>query len=151
MFRRDGKSAGGVRLRTRGSVDPEAALYGIWIEWYTSYQVGRPLSMGDTLRLTGERLANALRSTAPALLHALGTRFSAGDTLYLNQAGATYPEGVSELDAALYLLHLPEVDLEVGKITIFVQGAGEADPPVLPCVQRFPPGTHLVPCRPANH
>ena len=76
-------------------MDPEAALYGIWIEWYTSYQVGRPLSMGDTLQLTGEGLAKALRSTAPALLQALGTRHSAGDTLYLNQARATYPEGVS--------------------------------------------------------
>ena len=44
---------------------------------------------------------------------------------YLNQARAMYPKGVSQLDAALHLLHPPDEDLEVGKVTIFVEGAGE--------------------------
>ena len=42
------------------------------------------------------------------------------------RARATYPGGVSELDAALHLLHPPDEDLEVGKITVFVEGADEA-------------------------
>ena len=37
----------------------------------------------------------------------------------------TYPGGVSELDAALHLLHLPDEDLEVVEVTISVAGAGE--------------------------
>ena len=45
---------------------------------------------------------------------------------YLNQARATYPGGVSELDAALHLLHPPDEDLEVGEITVFLEGADEA-------------------------
>ena len=45
--------------------------------------------------------------------------------LYLNQARATYPVGVSELDAALDLLHPPREDLEVLEVTIFMEGAGE--------------------------
>ena len=44
---------------------------------------------------------------------------------YLNQARATYPGGVSQLDAVLHLLHLPDEDLEVGEVTIFVEVAGE--------------------------
>ena len=47
---------------------------------------------------------------------------------YLNLAGATSPGGVSELDAALHLLHPPDEDLEVGEITVFVEGAEEAPP-----------------------
>ena len=33
---------------------------------------------------------------------------------------------MSELDAALHLLHSPDEDLEVGEITVFVEGADEA-------------------------
>ena len=82
--------------------------------------------MGDTLRLTGAGSATSLRSSAPALLHALRTRYPGDAAPYLNQARATYPGGVSELDAALHLLHPPDEDLEVGKITVFVEGADEA-------------------------
>ena len=66
------------------------------------------------------------RSSAPALLHALRTRYPGDAAPYLNQARATYPGGVSELDAALHLLHPPDEDLEVGEITVFVEGAEEA-------------------------
>ena len=68
----------------------------------------------------------SLRSSAPALLHALRTRYPGDAAPYLNQARATYPGGVSELDAALHLLHPPDEDLEVGEITVFVEGADEA-------------------------
>ena len=68
----------------------------------------------------------SLRSSAPALLHALRTRYPGDAAPYLNQARATYPGGVSELDAALHLLHPPDEDLEVGEITVFVEGAEEA-------------------------
>ena len=47
----------------------------------------------------------SLRSSAPPLLHALRTRYPGNTAPYLNQARATYPGGVSELDAALHLLH----------------------------------------------
>ena len=106
-----------------GLICPEAALYGHWMEWRESNQSGRPLSMGDTLRLTGAGSAVSLRSRAPALLHALRTRYPWDTALYLNQARATYPGGVSELDAALNLLHPRDEDLEVGEITVFVEGA----------------------------
>ena len=82
-------------------ISPEAALYGHCMEWRESNRSGRPLSMGDTLRLTGAGSA-------------------------MNQARATYPGGVSELDAALHLLHPTDEALEVGKITVFVEGADEA-------------------------
>ena len=36
-----------------GLISPEAALYGHWMEWHESNRSGRPLSMGDTLQLTG--------------------------------------------------------------------------------------------------
>ena len=86
-------------------ISPEAALYGHWMEWRTSNRSGRPLSMRDTLRLTGAGSAMSLHNSAPALLHALRTR-GPGDTApYLNQAQATYPRGVSKLHAALHLLH----------------------------------------------
>ena len=107
-------------------ISPETALYGHWMEWHESNRSGRPLSMGDTLRLTGAGPAMSLRSSAPALLHALRTRYPGDAARYLNQARATYPGGVSELDAALHLLHPPDEDLEVGKITVFVEGADEA-------------------------
>ena len=68
----------------------------------------------------------SLRSSAPALLHALRTRYPGDMAPCLNQARATYPGGVSELDAALHLLHPPEEDLEVGEITVFVEDADEA-------------------------
>ena len=68
----------------------------------------------------------SLRSSAPALLHALRTRYPGDTAPYLNQARATYPGGVSELDAALHLLHPPDEDLEVGEVTVFVVGADEA-------------------------
>ena len=82
--------------------------------------------MGDTMRLTGAGSAMSLHSSDPALLHALGTRCPGGSAPYLNQARATYPGGVSELDAALHVLHPPDEDLEVGKIMVFVEGADEA-------------------------
>ena len=72
----------------------------------------------------------SLRSSAPALLHARRTRYPGDTASYLNQAPATYPGGVSELDAALHLVHPPDKDLEVGEITVFVEGADEA--PVRP-------------------
>ena len=57
-----------------GLISPEAALYGHWMELRESNWSGRPLSMGDTLRLTGAGSAMSLRSSAPGLLHALRTR-----------------------------------------------------------------------------
>ena len=109
-----------------GLISPEAALYEHSMEWHESNQSGRPLSMGDTLQLTGAGSAMSFCSSAPALLHALRTRYPGDAALYLNQARATYPGGVSELDAALHLLHPPDEDLEVGEITVFLQGADEA-------------------------
>ena len=109
-----------------GLIGPEAALYGHWMEWRESNRSGRPLSMGGTLRLTGAGSAMSLRSSAPALLQALRTRYHGDTAPYLNQARATYPGGVSELDAALHLLHPPDKELEVGEITVFVEGADEA-------------------------
>ena len=67
----------------------------------------------------------SLYSSAPAPLHALRTRCPGDAAPYLNQAWATYPGGVSELDAALHLLHQPDKELQVGEITVFVEGAGE--------------------------
>ena len=109
-----------------GLISLEAALYGHWMEWHESNWSGRPLSMGDTLRLTGAGSAMSLGSSAPALLHDLRTRYPGDTAPYLNQARATYPGGVPELDAALHLLHPPDEDLEVGEITVFVEGADEA-------------------------
>ena len=109
-----------------GLISTEAALYGHWMEWRESNRSGRPLSMGDTLRLTGAGSAMSLRSSAPALLHALRTRYPGDAAPYVSQARATYPGGVSQLDAALHLLHPPDKDLEVGEITVFVEGADEA-------------------------
>ena len=109
-----------------GLIGPEAALYRHWMEWRESNRSGRPLSMGNTLRLTGAGSAMCLRSSAPALLHALRTCYPGDTAPYLNKARATYPGGVSELDAALHLLHPPDEDLEVGEITVFVEGPGEA-------------------------
>ena len=109
-----------------GLISPEAALYGHWMEWHESNWSGRPLSIGETLRLTGAVSAMSLRSSAPALLHALRTRYPGDAAPYLNQARATYPGGVSELNAALHLLHPPDEDLEVGEMTVFVEGADEA-------------------------
>ena len=79
-----------------------------------------------TLRLTGAGSAMSLHSSAPALLHALRKRCPGDGALYLNQARAAYPGGVSKLDAALHLLHPPDEELELGKIRVFVEGAGEA-------------------------
>ena len=109
-----------------GLISPEVALYGHWMEWHESNRSGRPLLMGDTLQLTGAGSTMSLRSSAPALLHALRTRYPGDAAPYLNQARATYPGGVSELDAALHLLHPPAEELEVGEITVFVEGADEA-------------------------
>ena len=106
-----------------GLIGPEAALYGYSMEWHTSNRSGRPLLMGDTLRLTGEGSATSLHSRAAALLHALRTRQPMDAAPDLNQARATYPGRVSEL--VLHLLHAPDKDLEVGEVTIFVEGAGE--------------------------
>ena len=141
-----------------GLISPEAALYGHWMEWRESNRSGRPLSMGDTLRLTGAGSAMSLRSSAPALLHALRTRYPGDAAPYLNQARATYPGGVSELDAALHLLHPTDEDLEVGEIKVFVEGAEEASarsgrptrcttgpglPPRTPSYARRSPGSPL--------
>ena len=52
-----------------GLLDPGAAFCGLWIERHLSYQAGLPLLIGDTLRLTGKRLATALRSSAPKGCH----------------------------------------------------------------------------------
>ena len=109
-----------------GLISPEAALYGHWMEWRTSNHSGRPLFMGDTLRLTGAGSAMSLLSSAPALLHALRTRCPGDTSPYLNQVRATYQAGVSESDTALHLLHPPDKDLEVGEITVFVEGSDEA-------------------------
>ena len=109
-----------------GLISTKAALYGHWMQWRESNRSGRPLSMGDTLRLTGAGSAMSLRSSAPALLHALRTRYPGDTAPYLNQARATWAGRVSELDAALHLLHPPDEDLEVGEITVFVEGADEA-------------------------
>ena len=109
-----------------GLISPEVALYGHWMEWRESNRSGQPLSMVDTLPLTGAGSAMSLRSSAPALLHALRTRHPGDAAPYLNQARATYPGGVSELDAALRLLHPPDEDLGVGEVTVFVEGADEA-------------------------
>ena len=109
-----------------GLISPEAALYGHWMEWHEYNRSGRPLSMGDTLRLTEAGSAMSLRSSAPALVHALRTLYPGDAAPYLNQARGTYPGGVSELDAALHLLHPPREDLEVGEITVFVEGADGA-------------------------
>ena len=100
------------------------------MEWRESNRSAQPLSMGDTLPLTGVGSAISLRSSARALLHALRKRYPGDTAPYLNQARATYPGGVSELDAALHLLHPPDEDLEVGGITVFVEGPDEA--PVRP-------------------
>ena len=147
-----------------GLSSPEVALYGHWMEWHESNRLGRHLFMGETLRLTGAGSAMSLRSSAPALMHALRTS-DPGDTApYLNQAGATYPGGVSELDAALHLLHPPDEDLEVGEITVFVEGADEAPartwptnpvydgtrPTPLYTIVCLPQGAHLVPRPPAG-
>ena len=132
-----------------------------------SNQAGWPLSMKDALLLTGKGSPNALCGGAPALLHALRTRHSAAEAPYLNQARATYPGGVSELDVALHLLHSPEEDLEFAEVRIFLEGLGEAHPPrprptnpvyngtrPTPPVRRtvlgFSPGTRLVPHPPAG-
>ena len=136
------------------------------MEWRESNRSGRPLFMGDTLRLTGAGSAMSLRSSAPALLHALRTRYPGDVAPYLNQARATYPGGVSELDAAPHLLHPPDEDLEVGEVTVFVEGADEASarpwptnpvydgtrpiPPVRHRLRGVPQGAHLVPRPPAG-
>ena len=72
-----------------GLIGPKAALYGYWMEWRRSNRSGRPLSMGDTLQLTGEGSDTFLHSSAPALLHALRTRRPMDAAPYLNQAQAT--------------------------------------------------------------
>ena len=150
-----------VKAVRPGLIVPEAALYGHWMEWRTSNRSDQPLSMGNTLRLTGAGSATSLHSSAPALLHALRTSCPGDAAPYLNQARATYPGGVSELDAALLLLRPPDEELEVGKIMVFVEGAGEAPtrprrtnrvyndtrpiPPVRCHVRGVPQGAHLVP------
>ena len=123
-----------------GLISPEAALYGHWMEWRTSNRSGRPLSMGNTLRLTGAGSTMSLHSSAPALLHSLKTRCPGDAAPYMNQAQTTYPGRVSKSDAALQLLHPPEEDLEVGGRTVFVESAGEAStPPRTPSRARHSP------------
>ena len=134
-----------------GLISPEAALYGHWMEWRTSNRSGRSLSLGDTLLLTGSASAMSLHNSAPALLHAPRTRCPGDTAPYRNQARATYPGGVSELDAALHLLHPPDEDLEVGQIMVCVEGADEAPTrprptnPVYDGARPTPP--HAVMCK----
>ena len=109
-----------------GLISPEAPLYGHPMEWRTSNRSGQPLSMGNTLRLMGAGSTMSLHSSAPALLHALRTRCPGDTAPYLDRAGAKYPGGVSQWHAAPHLLHPPDEDLEVGEITVFVEGADEA-------------------------
>ena len=78
-----------VKAVQPGLISPEAALYGHWMEWRTSNHSGRPLSMGDTLWLTGAGSATSLHSSAPALLHALRTHCPGNAAPYLNHARAT--------------------------------------------------------------
>ena len=133
-----------------GLISPEAALYGHWMEWRESNRSGRPLSMGDTLWLTGAGSAMSLRSSAPALLHALRTRYPGDAAPYLNQARATYPGGVSELDAALRLPYPPDVDLEVGEVTVFVEGADEASDRPRPTDLVYDGTRPTAPCTPSS-
>ena len=72
-----------------GLIGPETARYGYVMEWRTSNCSGRPLSMGDTLRLTSAGSATSLQSSAPALLHTLKTHCPRDADPYLNQAPAT--------------------------------------------------------------
>ena len=149
-----------------GLISPEAALYGHCMERRESNRSGRPLSMGDKLRLMGAGSAMSLRSSAPALLHALRTRWPGDTAPYLNQGRATYPGGVSKLDAALHLLHPPDDDLEVTEIRLFVKGADEAPtrprptkpvydgsrptPPYAIVCEAFPREPIWCPCPPAG-
>ena len=64
--------------------------------------------MGDALRLTGAGSATSFHSSAPALLHTVRTCCPGDAAPYLNQVRATYPGGLSEMDAALHILHTPE-------------------------------------------
>ena len=129
-------------------VGPEAALYGYWMEWRTCNQLGWPVSMGDALRLMGQGAATSLHSSAPALLHTLRTHHSMDAAPYLNQAGATYPGGMYQLHAALHLSGQPDKYLEVGEVTIFVEGAGETPSrPAQPTRCMKAPGRH--PCTPS--
>ena len=104
--------------------------------------------MGDTLRLTGAGLATSLHSSAPALLHTLRERCPRDAAPYLNQALATYPGGVSELDAALHLLYPPDEDLGVGEVRIFTEGAGETPNRPRPTNPVYD-GTRLTPHAPS--
>ena len=124
-----------------GLISPEAALYGHWMEWRTSNRSGQPLSLEDTLRLTCAGSTMSLYSSAPALLHALRLRCPGDTAPYLNQARATYPGGLSELDAALRFLHPPDEDLEVGKITCSSKAWARRPPaPARPTRCRTAPG-----------
>ena len=141
-----------------GLISPEAAPYGHWMESSTSNRSGMPPSMGDTLRLTGAGSTMSLHSSARALLHAIRTYWPGYTAPYLNQARATYPGGVSELDAALHLLHPPDEDLEVGENTVFMEGVGEAPTRPRPTnpvydgtsVRGIPQRARLVPRPPAG-
>ena len=88
--------------------------------------VGSAPVHGDTLRLTGAASTASLDGSNPALLHTLRTRCPSDAAPFLSHVQATYPRGVSKPDAALRLLHPQDEDLEVGEVTIIVEGAGEA-------------------------
>ena len=133
-----------------GLVGPEAALYGYWMELCVSNQSGGPLSKGDALRLTGDGSATSLHNSAPTLLHALRTPHCMDAAPYLNQARATYPGGMSELDAARHLLHPPDEDLELGEVTISVEGTDKTPSPPCPTNSLYdgtaPPPLYAVVC-----
>ena len=112
--------------RTTGSWTPKPPSTGSRRVWHTANRTGRPLSVGDTLRRTGEGSAASLCNSAPALLHALQARYAAEEAPYLNQVRATCPGGVSEPDTALHLHHSPDEDLELGEIRVFMEGGCEA-------------------------
>ena len=86
--------------------------------------------MGDALKLTGKGLATSVHSSALALLHALRMGLPMETAQSLNQARATYPGGVSELDAALHLMQPPGKELEVGNWR-YSSKAGAKHPPHL--------------------
>ena len=135
-----------------GLISREAALYGHWMEWRESNRSGRPLSMGDTLRLTGAGSAMSLRSSAPALLHALRTRYVPGGSV---RAGCGAPPSTPTG-------RVPGGGRDHGVCGMRGRGVRpppadqpsvrrhQAYPPLRHRMQGVPQGAHLVPRPPAG-
>ena len=87
---------------------------------------GHALPTVDHRALFHDRMGSARRGCEVGA--DLRTRHSMDAAPYLNPARATYPGRLSELDAAIQLLHPPDAELEVREVTIFVEGAGETPP-----------------------